>query len=539
MSASAALPLEPPNRDDQTWRPLLFFTAYRLLLAILLLSLYLSGLGPKLLGETGPHLYLGASIAYVTLTLGSMLLALLRRPDFHFQLYLILVIDIVCVVTLMFASGGVRSGLGMLLVVSLAGGSLLVAGYIAILFAAIASTTILGAELYAQLTDAFSTTAYTQAGILGATFFATAIASHLLAVRVRESERLAHQRSVTVADLAQLNENIIQNMQTGALVVDNDGRVRLTNTSARQMLDQWGPMEAARLENVCRPLADDLAAWRHDHNLSPQSFNVEDSTLEVQPRFVSLSRGAATLIFLEDLASASRQAQQLKLAALGRLTASIAHEVRNPLGAISHAGQLLAESPSLSKADLRLTEIIRSQSQRVNTIVENILQLSRRDASRPEDFDLKRWLDDFAAEYREVHPAAAAAVGNQTDVAHLAVTFDPSHLRQVTANLVENALRHGGADGGTPKVDLHAGRLQETGRVFLEVSDNGPGIPPEVAENIFDPFFTTSGEGTGLGLYIARELCELNQARLEYRNAERGGACFRILFPENPEDKES
>jgi len=249
------------------------------------------------------------------------------------------------------------------------------------------------------------------------------------------------------------------------------------------------------------------------------------------PRFAHLGndQDSGTLIFLEDMASVAQQAQQLKLASLGRLTASIAHEIRNPLGAISHAGQLLAESTHLDKGEMRLTEIIQEHSRRVNTIIENIMQLNRRDRSNPEEIDLNQWLASFVDDFCLNEDVLVSQIDySLTDDINI-IRFDESQLQQILLNLCQNGLRHGDKSN-LPHIRLQGGISRKSSAPYLEVIDNGKGIDPAIAEHIFEPFFTTAASGSGLGLYISRELCESNQAHLNYIPGSDSGSCFRITF---------
>jgi two-component system sensor histidine kinase PilS (NtrC family) len=235
------------------------------------------------------------------------------------------------------------------------------------------------------------------------------------------------------------------------------------------------------------------------------------------------------LVFLEDASLMNARVQQSKLASLGRLSASIAHEIRNPVGAMSHAGQLLAESAALTPDDLRLTEIIRTHAERVSHIIENVLQLSRRESSKPEQFKLAPWLNDFANEFShtaELREGELTVVPIADDID---VRMDPSHLRQVLWNLCDNAVKYASETGGI-LVELQAGYLPRTGRAYLEVLDQGHGVDESTADKMFEPFFTARRGGTGLGLYISRELCELNRATLVFQPRDGGGSIFRIIF---------
>jgi two-component system sensor histidine kinase PilS (NtrC family) len=236
------------------------------------------------------------------------------------------------------------------------------------------------------------------------------------------------------------------------------------------------------------------------------------------------------LIFLEDTSLLAERVQQSKLAALGRLSASIAHEIRNPVGAMSHAGQLLAENPNMGTEDRRLTDIIRKNSERVSTIINNVLQLSRRESTKPARLMLGDWLEDFLAEFSQTMQVPIAEVGVQEDESdELEVRFDPGHLHQVVWNLCDNAIKYGEPRDGI-KVEIKLGRLNPSNRPYLEVADRGTGIRPEASDRIFEPFFTGRKGGTGLGLFISRELCQLNRAILLFEPRAGGGSLFRVVF---------
>jgi len=269
----------------------------------------------------------------------------------------------------------------------------------------------------------------------------------------------------------------------------------------------------------------------HDRRDSAGEVVSADGGTVIRPHFVALSkRGPGpVLVFLEDTSVVAERVRQSKLAALGRLSASIAHEIRNPVGAMSHAGQLLRDSPALTADDRNLTDIIEKNAVRVSQIIENVLQLSRRDTTRQERIDLSAWLDGFLVEFRATLQLDDGRLGLEAEVPGLEVQFDSSHLHQVLWNLCDNALKHA-AGGAAAPVVLRIGRIASTGRPYLEVADRGTGIDPANAERIFEPFFTNGTGGTGLGLFISRELCQTNGALLAYEARPGGGSIFRIVF---------
>jgi two-component system sensor histidine kinase PilS (NtrC family) len=521
MHKTTARPLAHP-----AWRQLAYLNYYRLGLAVLLTMACLLRKMPSPLGNYDPSLFRLVTAVYFAASLLILISIRLRWPPFSLQSYAHLGLDIIAITLLMHASGGVGSGLGVLLIFAIAGGSLLMEGRTSLLFAALAALAVLAEQAYTWLHNE-PLTSYTQAGLLGAGFFATAILAHTLARRVRESEALAERRGVDLANMAQLTEYVIQRMQTGIVVVDGDFTIRLINESAVNLLGITA-CTGKSIHEVSSVLGQQLRDWRHLDIADPGIFRNTDTGSEILPRFARLGRdktSGGTLIFLEDMAALAQQAQQLKLASLGRLTASIAHEVRNPLAAISHASQLLAESPHLDHGDHRLTEIIQGHSERVNEIIENIMQLSRSQRAQPEPFALRPWLERFVAEFQASEGIEPARIRIETTPEDIYVHADPGQLRQILWNLCHNAFKHGGHS-----VVLYAALLPHGNSPFLDVVDDGPGIAPDTAQQIFEPFFTTSPNGTGMGLYVARELCLNNQARLNYLKNPSGGSRFRISF---------
>lgn len=531
--------LQSPARSFQdadeityTWKPLEFLNAYRFLISVFLTALIYTDTLFAPLGSTSPRLFLFTTLGYLGLSLIYAPLLRWHRPGFRVQVTMQLLTDIVATTLLMHASGGVSSGVGNLLIITVAGGSIVLQGRQALLFASLASFAVLGEQFYAEYRDIARASTYTQAGLLGLVLFVTAVLAHLFARRIRESEALARKRGVDLANMAELTEHIIQRMQTGILVVDGDNRVRLINESAWYLLGMPSTAGGPTVNSFFPPLARQLDAWKADPETPTTVIQPSPEHAGFRPRFARLSQedNPATLIFLEDTSAMAQQAQQLQLASLGRLTASIAHEIRNPLGAISHAGQLLAESPNIDDHDTRLTRIITDQSQRMNAIIENVLQLGRRTQTSPELISLRAFVSNFVADFLQQQNAPEETVAVTIEPEDMQIRFDPIHLHQVLANLCDNALRHSRTFPGNPKVELRGGLSLDRNRPYLDVCDRGEGIDPDTAAHIFEPFYTTSTSGSGLGLYISRELAEANQAHLHYLPMPGGGSCFRLSF---------
>jgi two-component system sensor histidine kinase PilS (NtrC family) len=402
----------------------------------------------------------------------------------------------------------------------------------AFLFAAAATLAVMGEHFYGLLLQDEPIGGYTQVGLLGVALFASAGLTDLLARRIRESETLARRRAVDIANLARLNAHIVQRLQAGIIVTDHHHDIVLVNDTARRLLAAPGAQPGTALASLSPDLYEKLLEWLRTPAGKASLLRTASAPSGILPQFTRLdsSSGPGALIFLEDMAAMEQQAQQIKLASLGRLTASIAHEIRNPLGAISHAAQLLDEQNVLAAEDRRLAAIISDNSARVNVIVENILQLSRPRASLPQVLRLADWAAGFATEFAQSGNIDPQCISCSIAPADTEICMDPSLLHQVVWNLCQNAIAH---NRGTPaiRLQLAGGYDASADTRHLDIIDNGTGIDADMTDKIFEPFFTTHSSGTGLGLYIAREICESNGARLEYRPAAGGGSCFRITFP--------
>ena len=518
---------------EDLWRSLYFFGLYRLILGGLLLLLA-TAFGEALsLNSFEQAWVFRICLAYIFLTLLSLVGVQVKRPLFSLQLAFQVGTDIGVVAMLTYFNGGIQSNLGMLLLVTLAAAGMISRGRITLFYAALASIAILLEHAYSVLTHEAAIGQFLQAGILSAAYFAVAWLSHTLSKYAIASEKLAFVRGVDLSNMAEANRLMIQDMPDGVLVVDERGAVRQSNPSAERLLGHVFMTDKPCVLGECSPLLDAMfAAWRQNKALGHEVLRLPATNRLVRVRFLPVQREGfwGAVIVLEDMQRVQEQAQQVKLAALGRLTANIAHEVRNPLSSISYAAELLQEGQQ-DPAQLRLSQIILDNTGRLNRIVQDVMQLNRRDRVHAEVIELAQRLSGFAEELcqtQRISPETVSVVVAQES----RINFDRGHLDQVLWNLGNNALRYSQKKPGS--IRLHA-KTSDDGKVVLEVKDDGPGIDAETAQKLFEPFFTTDARGTGLGLYIARELCEANGAVLEYSPLPEGGACFRIVFGVNNE----
>ena len=539
LSSAVATAIDVRTRPESALsevsrREIYFFNLFRVFQAVVITALVFSGYASSWLVLDHPLIGSASALIYLILALYALVQTKRWRNNISFKVATALSLDIVATTIAMFSIANPPTAIAMLLLVNVGAGALLLPPRLAGLFAALAAFGVLGQCMWGRIVE-HEDRNILEAGLYGLSYFATATLCFVLGKQMRETEALAEQRGIDLANLAQINELIIRRMKTGVLVVDDANRVHRWNESAWALMGNPKPGQRD-LGSVAPELSRRLYHWRTTGKIDNTAVALAEGVPEVIPRFTKLASNDDNnfLIFLDDTSLVSRRAEELTLSSLGRLSASIAHEIRNPLAAISYSAQLLAESEELTDADKRMVEIINNHCSRVNEIVENILQLSRRERSRPESLDLSIWAQHFVEEYKTGNDIGQDQLRAVTQGRHVEALADPQQLQQVVWNLVQNALRYGRLPGEPARVSVVPRMATEKGPPLIEVIDRGPGIPAKVAAQIFEPFFTTHEYGTGLGLYLARTMCDANQATLEYVPVAGGGSCFRITLSGPP-----
>ena len=503
------------------------YNYYRILISFLFLFLFIDPNFNEFVGNVNPDLFRNSILTYIVVNILIGLTTLFARVEVLSKTtpsLIVLTGDIVCLTLLMSASGGVSSGLGNFLIFTVAFGGGLVTGRVSTVLPAIAFILTIYGEFYLFFLDENDLQSFFQAGILGFVYFVANILFQTLSRQLRT-------RDTEVHTLEQINQLVIERLRVGVVVVSDNGQPRLINLAAETLLDTPGNKTSPR-EILPRALLDSLTEWKKNHPTYQAKISIYETGPELLVNFSVLdapSKTPDTLVFIEDSAEVQQQAQQLKLASLGRLSASIAHEIRNPLGAISHAAQLLGESDDLSKGDHRLSEIIQNHTLRLNGVIENVLQMSRRSAPEQRAIGIDEWLPHFLEDFSA---GAAEDVEIQTDIKTegISIQIDPLHLTQILANLCQNGLRYSERKIGKQSIKIDGDFDSISGHPYLEVIDYGDGVDKESIPSLFEPFFTTEATGTGLGLYLSKELCEANNARLSYSSGDGGGSNFKITF---------
>lgn len=526
---------------NRSWGHLRLLNYYRGFLALLFLTLFLNGWTELLIPEKyyNPVLFYWTTVVYTFLCITFMATIPRRKPGLAVQAAIQLCIDTLIMIAYIHASGGIRSGLGMLLIINVSASSLFLPRIQTLLFAAFTSLAILSQQLYSQYTILNYEPAYTQAGILGVLFFAFAFLTSNIYSKLSKSEEFASQQSLELETIVQMNEHIIQSMRTGIMVVSPLGKIYMSNQAATSLLGDIVISKNSTLEKTLPSLEKAFTHWKENASQPQTAIRQSHGLPDLQPGFSRIEphKGdrSRVLIFLEDASQLNQRFQQVRLASLGRLTASIAHEIRNPLAAIHHAAQLLEES-KLDASDKKLTNIINTQAERLNTLVENVLQLSRQQHGTPHGLDIARWLKQFKEEFVSTEGLTKSQIEiKMPDTIN--VLFDPDQLHQVMWNLCSNAVKHSTKPKKEVSICIEGGYTEEEKRPYIDIVDNGPGIATDIQEQIFDPFYTTNADGIGLGLYITKEVIESNRAKIHLIVKPNSGACFRIYFLEVPEEK--
>lgn len=520
MRGSGSHPAAESGRSSPTvttgenqilWRSLEYFSHYRLIVAGLLLVSGLAYKPYRVFGEEAPQAYLWTSGIYFLAALAFSWAMRFWRRGLDVHLGLQILGDVIFLTAIQYTSGGIKSGVAMMTVVALAGASLVGQGRQVLFFAAIATLALLAEHAYRVLAGKGDAADFLIVGMTALAFFGVSIVGRLLAKRVVVTAELARRRGLELAEQQRINERVIRDMQDGILLVDGEGRMRSWNPQASRLLGFEADLERDEPLPRHAPALDRIHRDRHSLGLEYETvLAIPRTGRTLRVRYLPPEKGGTALFFLEDAGRRQQLAQQAKLAALGRLTANLAHEIRNPLAAISHAAELLLDDPTAKDGE-RLLRIIGDNVQRINRLVGEIQELGKRDRASPELLQpaavLAQMIEEIALSRQIRKERFALEISPQ-----LTICFDRAHFYRIMINLLDNALRYASEAKGAIRIISEAGQYRQ--RMALHVIDDGCGIDEAGRERVFEPFFSSRASGMGLGLYIARELAEANGARL-------------------------
>ena len=481
-----------------------------------------------------PELGQVASALFVSAGLAMFGISFLRRMRADWQFYAGATLDIVYVNFVLAAAPGAMGMVMLMLITSIAASALFIHLRFGLLMALLGILTLVAHRFFfapGPVGDgpAVNTLSIFALGYISMALLFIALILGRIGTKLFSTERIASERKEEILELSALNEQMLKRLPMGVLVVDDAGDIRSSNEAAMQLL-QLPLAPGRRSLLVAQPeLRRQLEAWERDPTTARAPIAMGPEARQIEPQFLHLYPGSdEVLVFLEDTSQAARRAESITLATLGRFSASLAHEIRNPLSAIKYSSQLLGESANLDVMDRRMLDIVQQQIQRMNGIIDSVLGLARREPAHPQVFDLSQMLRDFITEYVAGFPLDNDVLDLQAPLAAQTALADPKHIHQIVMVLVSNARYYGRMPQEPAKMTL---RLHTQGTQFaIDVLDEGPGIPEQARKNLFHPFFTTSSHGTGLGLYIARELARANQGDLQYMR-RANGSCFRLTLP--------
>ena len=513
-------------------RLFVIYNTCRILLAIALLSLLIIPNSAELISQFDRTMFVAGSSLLLLSAL--ILLGGTGRWLYSSQTHIfgLILFDITLIAMIVGAAGGILSGFSVLYLITVfAAATMIRDRALATVIAAIAVLAVLMDTAWMVSRSEATINMLLSAGLLGSLLFALSLLVQVMTSRLAEAEADAVNAKATVEALQRLNEQIIIHMETGILLADHTGSAICINDAARTLLG-LAEGERVHLLNISADLANQYQEWCETSTDIPEPFRIAEEGPTMVASFVALSKAAnqSNLIFIEDYTPVTQFAQSLKLNSLSKLTASIAHEIRNPLGAISHAAQLLTESNTVDAADGILCDILVSNSRRVSDIIDNVSEVSRRQAPKPTDILLSSWLPAYVEEYRSLQQQPYDIAISDLEATDLAISVDSEHLKRILSNLFDNALRYSIEDGDCSRIRLDTSIEKLNGHVHLDIVDFGLGVTEYNLARLFEPFFTTSKHGSGLGLYLCKELCEINGARLTYRRTKIGESAFRITF---------
>ena len=528
------------NLDDHFSSPssprlLRLYASYRLFLSSLLLWLVQFDFAPTYLGSDNPQLFALTASAYIGVNLISLPLFYLKRwQPSETALFAMLLIDIIAINLMMIASGGLAGSVGYLLMVTVAASATFLRTLLALSMVAIASFIPVSVSLSEFLLSSGDESGVVRSGIFGILLFATALIFIFLNKRLTTVQELAKTEAQAATRLQQLNDLVINKMLTGIVVFDRTFRIEQLNERASLLLGSVdGQKLLARDDSLTQlpTLINYYRNWVANPHRQLPTYQAPSSDIPLQISFSEIigDNIGDTIMFIEDARTLSQHAQQLKNSSLGQLTSSIAHEVRNPLGAISHAAQLLNES-KLQEQDQKLVDVVLRHSTRVDKLVRDILQLSRQKTPQIEIANIHENCLLSKTHLEESKQFDNPCIEIDHSAQSVSAPFDSSQLQQVLTNLLENALRHSELQTAAPWAAIKFDYQQDMDLAMLKIYDRGSGVSSENRNKIFEPFFTTENQGTGLGLYIARELCEINFATLSYVYRGPSEHYFQIVF---------
>lgn len=507
------------------------YSYFRIILAIILIGVSFLDSSFQIKTTLAFTSFLYIASAYFLATIGQAALHHWRNYTFSTpMIFFAILIDEFFILALIYFGHAFSTEIAFLQTIPIAIASMFFSGGLATIFAALATLATLANMAGFSLESDFQQGDFIQAGLLGIVFFIVSLSMQFIAKKIRITEREAYVSELHAQEMAVISQHIVQRIRTGLIIFTSDGRITLTNDAAEEYL---GIKPIKHIKDT--QIHSAYTKWQNDQTIHHQNIILKGELNDIQVSFSYLNYKEHVIAFIEGVAEISQFAQQIKLASLGRLSASIAHEIRNPLSAISHSLQLLQESEAIQAPDdIHLLDISKKHISRINNTISNILDMSKNRQYNPVKINLNDFIQDLREDYIDKFADNIIFIIEQPK--HVVYApFDEIQLRQILTNIIDNALIFSHKESNEYWVKLHiiAEQSNPYKHAAINIYDHGHGIKTENRDRIFEPFFTTESAGTGLGLYIAKELCTLNQSQLDY--IEKESSCYFQIRLSHPD----
>ncbi len=497
-----------------------WYSGYRLIIAISLMLIYLLT-AEQLSNEfEQPFLYFYTLVCYIAISFFQLFLLKYLPLKTTEQLIVIFLVDVICLGLITFAADGPNLQLSLLYAIIIFSSAILLNASLSLVVTLFAVIMVVYQRFIGNFFDYTNLTHLGNSVLLAFLFFVVHAIGRIAVQRFKILENLTFHQSIEIHQLQNINRYILEQVEEGYLVLDESNHIVLSNPAANQLLGIHVPASSERTPLIkWQPDLSELIQLSELEDGEEFSFETQQSpyTVQVRVKHLNVPEQALVLLVLKDAQKLTQQVQQLKLAALGQLSASIAHEIRNPLAAIVQANELFKESDPHQQN--MLSRMISKQAKRIDSIVQDTLGMARNKATEPQVIHLTEFFSSLLSEdLVDVKDKIRLKLPER-----MSMLFDEKQLRQVLINLIRNALHHNAPDAPYVEVDVH----NNEGRTYIDVIDFGEGVAKNDISQLFKPFFSTEKKGTGLGLYLSHSFCEANHTKLTYVERQHG-ACFRI-----------
>lgn len=498
----------------------IWYSGYRLIISVSLLLIYMLTAEQLATNYDYPFLYFYTLVCYIALNIFQLFLLQVLPIQTSKQLIFIFLVDVICLSLITFSSGGPNLQLSLLYVIIIFSSAILLNAQLSLIITLFAVIMVIYQRFIGNFFDYNNLNHLGNSLFLTFLFFVVHAIGRIAVQRFKILETLTFHQSIEIHQLQNINRYILEQIEDGYLVLDESNHIVLTNPAANTLLGINVPVSQEKTPLIkWQPDLFELIKFSELEDGEEFTFESQQSpyTVNVRVKHLVVPEQPLFLLILKDAQKLNQQVQQLKLAALGQLSASIAHEIRNPLAAIVQANDLFKDSDAHQQE--MLSKMIRKQAKRIDSIIQDTLGMARNKPTEPQIIHLEEFLASLLNE--DLADAKDQIQLNLLEPVN--ILFDEKQLRQVMINLIRNALRHNAdnAEFIQINVDLNNGRTR------IDVVDFGTGVAKRDISQLFKPFFSTEIKGTGLGLYLSHTFCEANHAKLTYVEQQQG-ACFRI-----------